>query len=192
MKRIMLIAAIIAALSSALYADGDFGSLGMTAGYTAKENSALMGINGEYQLLASVSESTSFGFSSHVDIAFGLGRNRLSPLFIGTITGIGSEMRFSDMLALNLTFGAAVVAEMGGSGASVGIGPGLDAAFSFFLGMQHAVGITLGATAYPQFLIADDAQDRLFSVAALGYVAMSFRYPAPVSALAIPIAYMIY
>ena len=75
MKRIMLIAAIIAALSSALYADGDFGSLGMTAGYTAKENSALMGINGEYQLLA-YSGLHSLGFADLQQVFCGESQQR--------------------------------------------------------------------------------------------------------------------
>ena len=65
--------------------------------------------------------------------------------------------------------------------------------FSYFFGKEKAVGITVGATAYPQFLVLDDYRDTPFAIAAMGYAALSFRYPAPVTGLALPaLAYIIY
>ena len=55
------------------------------------------------------------------------------------------------------------------------------------------MGISVGATAYPQFLVIDDFGNKPFAISAMGYVAMSFRYPAPVTALALPaLSYLIY
>ena len=83
--------------------------------------------------------------------------------------------------------------ETGLGEASVGIGAGLDAEFSYFFGELKSVGITAGATLYPQFFVLDDARPGSMSFMGIGYIAMSFRYPAPVSLIALPVVdYILY
>ena len=129
----------------------------------------------------------------HSDFAFGLGNRRSLPLLLGVMGGAGFEFRFGNELSLNLSIGPAVVCDVSDRNSSVGIGLGIDGAFSYFFGQEKCVGFSVGATAYPQFLVIDDYGNKPFAISAMGYVALTFRYPAPVTLLALPaLTYLIY
>ena len=191
MKKIIA-ALIIMLLAVPVFADGDFGSFAMTAGYSSKDSTALMGMNGTYQFLASAGSGISLGGSAHTDIAFGLNHQDTATIFIGTLAGLALEWRVNPSFAINISVGPAIVAETGVTEPSIGIGAGLDAVFSYFFGEGKSAAISGGATVYPQFFVSDDARSTSFSIAAMGWIGMSFRYPAPVSAFALPaIGYLI-
>ena len=180
-------------LSCPLFADGDFGSFGITGGYSSVSEYGYIGFNGTYQLLASVTDDVSIGMGLHSDFAFGLGNRRSLPLLLGVMGGAGFEFRFGNELSLNLSIGPAVVCDVSDRNTSVGIGLGIDGSFSYFFGQEKCVGFSIGATAYPQFLVIDDYGNKPFAISAMGYVALTFRYPAPVTLLALPaLTYLIY
>ena len=193
MKRILTAVIIAVVLSASIYAAGDFGNLGITGGYTSKENTALFGFNGAYQFTADVSDYVGIGFGTHADFAFGLNHSDRLPLFFGWLFGMGLDICFNDSMALNISMGPSMVLETGAYDGSVGIGVGLDAAFSCYFDRQHSVGLSAGATIYPQFVVIDDSRDDVFSIAALGYIGLALRFPAPASLLALPaLPYIIY
>ena len=151
-----------------LSADSDFGLFGISGGYTSKDNTALMGFNGTYQYSADVNNNISIGFGTHADFAFGLNHDDNLSIFVGTVFGVGLDAKLTDALSLNVTAGPVVVAETGISFASV------------------------GTTIYPQFFVIDDIRTDNFSIAAMGYIGMSFRYPSPISVFALPaVAYLL-
>ena len=153
----------------------------------------LFGFTGTYQYLASLSPSAGLGFALHSDFSLGLSVPGDLSFSFGTIAGFALEFRLTDEFALNFSIGPAIVAETGLGEASVGIGAGLDAEFSYFFGELKSVGITAGATLYPQFFVLDDARPGSMSFMGIGYIAMSFRYPAPVSLIALPVVdYILY
>ena len=192
MKRIILLLALLLALAP-VFADGDFGSFALTGGYSSQSGKGYMGFNGTYQLLASVTDDISIGLGLHSDFAFGFGGRYSVPLLVGVLGGAGFEFRLGDELSINLSLGPAVVCEVWDHLASVGVGLGVDGSFSYFFGQEKAVGISAGVSAYPQFLVVDDLGNRPFAISAMGYVALSFRYPAPVTTLALPaLSYLIY
>lgn len=192
-RKVILIFLVFASVLLPAAADSDLGSFGITGGYSSNRGFGYMGFNGTYQLLADVTDSTKIGMGLHSDFAFGITKKDTLPLFFASLAGVGFEFRPSVDTSLNLSLGPAVVVEMAEELAAVGIGAGIDFAFSYFFGKEKAVGITVGATAYPQFLVLDDYRDTPFAIAAMGYAALSFRYPAPVTGLALPaLAYIIY
>lgn len=175
-----------------LSADSDFGLFGISGGYTSKDNTALMGFNGTYQYSADVNNNISIGFGTHADFAFGLNHDDNLSIFVGTVFGVGLDAKLTDALSLNVTAGPVVVAETGISHASVGIGIGVDAALSYYFDNNRTVGFSVGTTIYPQFFVIDDIRTDNFSIAAMGYIGMSFRYPSPVSVFALPaVAYLL-
>ena len=193
MKRVMAVAVAVLMLMGPVYADGDFGSVGIAGGYSSKDNMGLFGFTGTYQYLASLSPSAGLGFALHSDFSLGLSVPGDLSFSFGTIAGFALEFRLTDEFALNFSIGPAIVAETGLGEASVGIGAGLDAEFSYFFGELKSVGITAGATLYPQFFVLDDARPGSMSFMGIGYIAMSFRYPAPVSLIALPVVdYILY
>ncbi len=193
MKRILTIAVAALFLILPVCADSDFGMFGVTGGYTSKDNTALMGFNGTYQYTADISNSIGIGVGSHADFSFGLNHSDELTLFSGVLCGLGIDVSFTDSASLNLTVGPVLAVEAGVKTASVGIGVGADAAFSYYFDNEKTVGITAGATIYPQFLVLDDGRSDNFSIAAVGYIGMSFRYPSPLAILAVPVFdYLLY
>ena len=193
MKRLAALAIAALVLILPVAADSDFGSFGMTGGYSSKDNTALMGFYGTYQYTSEASAHISLGFGTHADFAFGLNHKDELMLSMGYICGFGIEASITDTVSLNLTIGPAVMVETGITSASVGIGVACDTAFSFYFNKENSMGLTAGATVYPQFFVLDDGRPDRFSIAASGYIGMSMRFPATLSMLAIPaVSYLLY
>lgn len=186
MKRIFLVFLLILTVLTPSFAD-DFGSFAITGGYTSKDNTGFLGFNGSYQYTAPVSEYVSIGFGSHADFAFGLNHKNNLTLFFGTMLGLGLEADFTDRLSMNISLGPAMVVDIGVSTSSIGIGLGADASVSYYFDEYKSVGFNGGVTIYPQFLVLDDGRDTAFSIGAVGYIGLAFRFPSPVAAIAIPI-----
>ena len=89
-------------LSCPLFADGDFGSFGITGGYSSVSEYGYIGFNGTYQLLASVTDDVSIGMGLHSDFAFGLGNRRSLPLLLGVIGGKSVELGYDSRLRWKL------------------------------------------------------------------------------------------
>ena len=184
MKKILtLIVLFITIASIPLMADSDLAIVGFTAGYSSKDNTALIGFNGAYNYYASVDPAIGIGYGIHGDMLFGVNHQDTFLMSFGFVVGLGLQFQLLEDLSLNFLLGPAVVAETGVMEPSVGLGAGLDASVSYFIGDSKAIGFTVGTTIYPQFFIFDDIRDDNFSIMANGYVAMSMRFPASIIAL---------
>ena len=160
MRKLLTTLAIMTLIATPAFADSDIATMGITGGYSMKDNTALFGFNAGYSYYASINESVGIGGGVHGDFAFGL-----------------------NSASINLLAGPAIAVDMGIVEPSVGMGIGADASFSYFFGTEKTVGVTAGVTLYPQFLVFDDSRDDYFSLDAYGYIAMSFRFPASLAAL---------
>lgn len=183
MRKLLTTLAIMALIATPAFADSDIATMGITGGYSMKDNTALFGFNAGYSYYASINESVGIGGGVHGDFAFGLNHRNDFTFASGFIGGLGLEFRISDSASINLLAGPAIAVDMGIVEPSVGIGLGADASFSYFFGTERTVGMTAGVTLYPQFLVFDDSRDDYFSLDAYGYIAMSFRFPASLAAL---------
>ncbi len=181
MKRLLPILAILL-LAIPVFADSDIATIGMTGGYSTKDNTALFGFNGGYSYYASVNSMLGIGGGAHGDFSFGLNHDTFT-FSGGFLAGLGLEIRATESSSVNITIGPALAMNSGTETASVGIGVGVDASYSYFFGDSRLVGVTAGVTAYPQFLVFDDSDARSFSMDAYGYIALSFRFPASLAAL---------
>ena len=191
MKRIIPIVIFLAMLMP-LSADGDFGNLSFFGGYSTQYDTPYIGFGGSYQYLSTISGGLSIGGGVHSDIGFGLKGSSL-PVMVGALAGIATEIRIGSDVSINLTVGPGVVAEATDSRSYAGIGLGIDASLSYFFGETKSIGITAGTSLYPQFAVFSDEKDGGFSFMGTGYIAVSFRYPAPASLLAMPaVGYLIY
>ncbi len=186
MKKIFIVLLFLLCIAAPAFS-GDMGSFGITGGYTSKDNTALMGFNGTYQYTAPVSDHIGIGFGSHADFAFGLNHENELTLFFGSMIGLGMGADITDRFSLNVSLGPAITAETGIITSSVGIGLGIDTSVSYFFDEYKSVAFNAGVTAYPQFLVLDDGRNSNFSFAILGYIGLSFRYPSPVTAIALPV-----
>lgn len=187
MKKITIVILALVLLILPVAADSDFGSFGITGGYTSKDNTALLGFYGTYQYGAEVSSVLNIGLGSHADFEFGVNHDNVLSVFFGSLLGMGMDIRPMDSMAINITLGPALVVETGETTASIGIGIGLDTAFSYYFDVNKSVGVTVGATVYPQFFVIDDGRSSNFSIASLAYVGMSFRFPSPAAFIALPV-----
>ena len=170
-------------IATPAFADSDIATMGITGGYSMKDNTALFGFNAGYSYYASINESVGIGGGVHGDFAFGLNHRNDFTFASGFIGGLGLEFRLTEELSLNILAGPGIVAESGINEPSVGIGAGIDASVSYFFGDSKTIGITAGISLYPQFLIFDDAGHTPFRIAAYGYAGMSFRFPASIIAM---------
>ena len=186
MKKILTLVVTALFIILPLSAYTDFGSFGLTGGYTSKDNTALMGFNGTYMYASEVNSNLSIGLGTHADFAFGLNHKDNFSIFVGTVFGLGFDAKFTDSLSLNITAGPLVVAETGIDTPSIGFGVGLDAAFTYYFDQNRTTGLSVGTTVYPQFFVLDDGRSDNFSIACMGYIGISFRYPSPISMVAIP------
>lgn len=182
-KALSLIILFVMIASVPLTADSDLALIGMTGGYSSKDNTALLGFNGLYSYYASVDPSCGVGCGVKGDFLFGVNHPDDLSLSFSFLTGLALEFQFLNGLSLNFLLGPAVVAETGVTEPSVGIGVGLDSSLSYFIGEAKAIGFTIGVTAYPQFYVADDVRDASFSIMAAGYIGMALRFPASLIAL---------
>ena len=182
MRKPAIVLLSIIAVSFPLHADSDIATLGITGGYSMKDSTALIGFNASYGYYLSLDNTAGMGAGVHGDIAFGL--NHESFTFAGGfIGGLGLEFRIKDSMSANLLLGPGLTVESGVREPAIGIGIGIDASFSYFFGDSRLMGITAGVSAYPQFLIFDDAGREPFRLDVYGYVGLSFRFPASIIAL---------
>lgn len=184
-KLLALLIILITIVLLPLAADSDLAVAGITGGYSSKDNTALLGFNGAYSYYASVNSVSAIGYGVHGDMLFGLNHPDDFLMSFGFISGLGLQFQLTSGLSMNFLIGPAVVSETGVVEPSVGIGVGADASISYFIGEKNAIGFTLGATAYPQFLIFDDARNSNFSILVNGYVGMALRFPASLVALSV-------
>ena len=182
MKRLLPILAILL-LAIPVFADSDIATIGMTGGYSAKDNTALFGMNAGYSYYASINSMVGIGGGAHGDFSFGLNHGNEFTFATGFIGGLGLEIRIKDSASFNLLAGPAIAVDSGIDEPSIGIGLGIDASFSYFFGEARVVGIVAGTSLYPQFLVFDDSSDKAFSLDAYGYVGLSLRFPASIAAL---------
>ena len=190
----MLVLIIISAVILPLPADRDFGSVTFFGGYSSRYDTPLLGIGGGYQYLYEISDHIGIGTGVHTDVGFGIGSADHLAVLVGGVFGLAFEARLDPSSSINLTIGPGVIAETRGTAdSSVGIGLGADASYSFFFGGNRTAAVTAGATVYPQFAVFDDARRTPFSIVAVGYLAISFRFPSPLPSLAMPaLGYLIY
>ncbi len=184
MRKILSAVILLAVIFVPLHADSDLALVGITGGYSSKDNTALIGFNGAYNYYASVDPSFGIGYGLHGDMLFGLNHPDNFLMSFGFVSGLGLQFQMLDeSLSLNFILGPAVVGETGVTEPSVGIGLGVDASLSYLLGDSKAIGFTAGVTAYPQFFVFDDIRDTHFSILVSGYVGMALRFPASLAAI---------
>ena len=168
----MLAIAVMAPLGAAT----ETGNIGFTGGYSTR-GTGIFGFNSTYQYLGDVSRYAGIGLSTHADVAFNFTHEYFGFL-VGFIAGPGFEFRPSEEIAINLTVGPAVLLE-GAWDTSFGFGAGVDASFTYYFDTSYPnIGVTVGTTLYPQFIVQDDRDPkRTFSFAATGYIGLSWRFP---------------
>lgn len=187
MRKFIVIVIII--LLSLPLAARDFGFIGINAGYSSRSDAALIGFNGTYSYLPDVSRNVSIGFGTHTDFAIGISKPDDIPLFIGSVFGLAMEFRINDMMAFDIILGPCIVAEADENNTAVGLGPGLDAAFTLGFGKNSIAGFALGTTLYPNFSLLSESRDS-FGLSVMGYAGVTFRFPA--TAIVIPVvAYLL-
>lgn len=176
MRKIVMIILLVSAVFFPLGAATETGNLGFNGGYSTR-GTGLLGFNSTYQYLGDVSRYFGIGLSTHADLAFNFSHNYFG-FMVGFIAGPGFEFRIAENLAMNLTVGPGVVVEYA-RGDSFGFGVGIDASFTYYFDTAYPnIGVTIGTSLYPQFLVMDEADPKkTFSFAGTGYIGISWRFP---------------
>ena len=176
MKRIFAMVLLALIVIIPLGAATEMGNIGFTGGYSAR-GSGILGFNSTYQYLGDISRYAGIGLSTHADVAFNFAHDYLG-FFVGFIAGPGFEFRPAEEMAINLTVGPAVIIE-GAWDTSFGFGAGIDASFTYYFDTTYPhIGVTVGTTLYPQFLVQDDRDPKkTFSFAGTGYIGLAWRFP---------------
>ncbi len=171
MKKLLTLLLVLAALSP-LAAMSQMYSFGVIGGVSTGGESGYVGIGGSVLDTADINEVFGMGFGTRGDIAYEF-RN---GLFCGLLAGIGMEIRPSQTFQIDIIVGPTLTFDFSDIASAFGFGIGGDFALSYFFTPDSDVGITLGASVYPQFQAWKNLNDsRVFIIAAQGYVAVSFR-----------------
>ena len=176
MKKAFAIIMLALMIAAPLGAATEMGNIGFTGGYSTRD-AGILGFNSTYQYLGDVSRFVGIGLSTHADVAFSFAHNYFGFL-VGFIAGPGFEFRPTEEIAINLTVGPAVILE-GAWDTSFGFGAGVDASFTYYFDTTYPnIGVTVGTTLYPQFLVQDERNPRkTFSFAGIGYIGLAWRFP---------------
>ena len=194
MKRITLLL-IVLMLSFSLTAATSMAMMGISGGYSSTAGGiGTLNFNATAQHVADLSNRLGIGGGVHVDLGFGLNKDGI-PINAGFMTGIAFEFRIGQASAINLTLGPALMAEAGDGYSSVGFGIGLDMLYTYYFDKDRTIGLSVGGTVYPQFLVSSDPEPSpAFSISGMGYVGVTWRLRgfslSPIELA--PLAFMIY
>ena len=174
MRRLSLFV-IALAITSGLYAASTMASAGIAGGYSdAADGYGMIGFNTTAQYLADISNKAGVGMGAHIDLDFGLKKG--FTFMFGMIAGPGFEFRLTPSQTLNLTIGPGIVLEAGREYSSFAFGIGLDALYTFYFDRDRTLGVSIGGTFYPEFIVDDESRsDAAFGFCAIGYVGLTWR-----------------
>ena len=176
MRKITAVIILTICIMLPLSAATEFGTLGFAGGYSTR-GAGIAGFNSTYQYLGDLSRYFGIGLGTHEDVAFDFADNYLG-FFVGFIAGPGFEIRPAENMTLNITVGPSVILE-GPWEEAFGFGVGVDASYTYYFdGSYPQIGVTVGTTLYPQFLVFDDLdRNRNFLFAGTGYIGIAWRFP---------------
>ena len=176
MKKTIITLLLVTTLSvSALFADMDYVTTGMTGGYSLVSDSPSFGFNTAYEYMASIGNNTYIGVNTHADLNIIVQENKVN-VGTGLLLGPAFGIALNSSNFLSLTVAPALYLETGSNYDYTGFGVGFDVNHTFYLGSSNDFGLTLGATAYTTFLnIGSENIDKPIGFDCAGYFAFSFR-----------------
>lgn len=176
MKKIIITIMLVLALStSALFADMDYVTTGMTGGFSFVSEKPTFGFNTSYQYMARIGNDIYLGVNTHADFTM-LSYNNELGIGTGLLIGPAFGFAFNRSNFLSLTVAPALYLETGSGYDYTGFGVACDVNHTFYFGSNNDFGLTLGATAYTTFLnITSENFDKPVGIDCSGYIAFSFR-----------------
>lgn len=179
MKKIIFTLLLVITLSSsALFADMDYVTTGMTGGYSLVSDSPSFGFNTSYEYMARIGNNTYFGINTHADLNILIKDNKVN-VGTGLLLGPAFGLAINNSNFLSITAAPALYFEVGSDYEYTGFGLGFDVNHTFYMGSDNDFGLTLGATAYTTFLnLMTENNEYVKSPVGFdctGYIAFSFR-----------------
>ncbi len=174
MRKTIILILLLSLIAVPAFAASQSGMVGMSGGYTSTTGSGTIGFTTSYTYQADINSKVGIGMGIHADLMYVL--SHYGGFGAGFLFGLNVETRPTPSTTLSFTVGPAFASHID-YWDYYSFGIGIDAAFTYYFDDHNTTGLTIGATAYPQFLSwGTPWEGKRFDIMAQGYVGFAYRY----------------